>query len=463
MNSPPNEAMEFLQSKITSGPKTAKQILTDKVKQTAAQVITNPIRTEAPPSLPADAPKTPTPLDTTPPPAPVITNAQADSIDDLERALMPLEYLQPDKPPTDPTPPPVEPTTPPPAPEDDETAFTAEELISKDSKVRTQANYRKTLKERNEEIAAKTAALEEAQERIRLFETGEVVPEPLQRLTQRVAELETYEQIYNVKGTPEYEQEVGGPLASKQERLYKHASEYGIPPEVIDRAFDIDGEKGLNEFLMDNFHDTLGATEAKQLLTDIADLRIKDAEFDTKPKEALQRLQERTQSIKAQKEAIRRTGISRTAKSSWDTSFQQIQEEGLAEELIFRPDDPAHNEKFAKPLVTAAITDYTKTVKLLADAGLPELPPNLATFLANMVLKAHSSAVAIQSRKNALDHADEMERHARRSNTINRPGIGATRPLSPSPTPPQRDNLKPSNEKIRDAADGLLSNVLNKK
>lgn len=316
------------------------------------------------------------------------------------------------------------------------------------TKLRETSTTLNTYKEENEKVKAE----------LEKFKTGEVVPDLLQEKENEIARLSRYEKLHNLKMSPAYQEKYLKPLGTNQTKLKEIAKDYGIPDEHLDHfvndALSFTNRADLNRFLSDHF-DEVGAMEVKDLISKTKDLQGAAREAEKEPVKMLQEIESEYERVKEIRHVERVNQIRDRSKDAWTKSLQQIRAEGRIEELIFKDNDPEHNEKWAKPIVTKAAQEYGKLVTMLAtECGIENLPDEVAYALARMTQLAHASAAAVETRNAAMQYANELETNTRRTSGMVRPPIGsagagsntgAARPAPASPT---------------EAAEHLISKVL---
>lgn len=302
---------------------------------------------------------------------------------------------------------------------------------------------RETLKEKTNLLKQKDEELKTVSEKLKKYETGEVLPEVLSEKESEIERLRTYEKIVNLKGSVEYQEKYIKPISKIQEKINQIAADYDIPVDVINDAVETTNQADLNRFLSDHF-DNVGALEVKQLFTEMKNIQKEAQTAEKEPETAIQKLQQESAEIRQRVMQEKRVKLAGTVKNSWRNQLGRIHQEGKAKELISIEGDEEHNTNIVKPLLTAASQEYGKLVTMLADNGLEELPDSVADALARMVLLAHASATSITSREAAQRHAEEVTANAQRSTSYSRPltsgGFGGnSAPVAPVETPSPRE------------------------
>lgn len=312
---------------------------------------------------------------------------------------------------------------------------------------------RSTVKEVTSELKTKETELEEAKNKLSLYEKGEIVPEAVKPILDRVQELEKYEQIHNLKASPAYKEAYVKPLTELNEKIKAIAKDYNIPEHIMQDALNIKNRASLNRFLSDHFDD-VGAIEIKQLITKTQNIQDAAKKAENEPIKALQEIEEQHNNNLAMQRANDNKLIASTSKNAWIESLDEIKHEGKFLELIYDDNDKDHNEKLVKPIISKAAGEYARVVKVLADNGLKVLPKEVAKALARMTQYAHASAVAVATRVAAEKELQELQKNTTRVSPYVRPGtIGSGRGLSTvSVTAPKSTGTK-------DAATRVLESI----
>lgn len=313
-------------------------------------------------------------------------------------------------------------------------------------------------KETSKELIQTKAQMEELSHKLQQYETGEIVPEVLQELENKVQEGEHYKKLHALKFSKEYQDTFVKPLGEISTKLKAIATDYNIPEQVIEEASQITNRADLNRFLSSHF-DELGAAEVKQLIGDMNSLRDRAQDAEQEPARMLEQLQLESEQLQHQRQVQRVQKIEQTSKSVWSKAMRAHAETGLATELIERPDDPDFNERFFKPVAQKAATEFGRLVSALAAAGLEDLPEDLAMGLAQMTQYAIAYGVAANTRTAALRHADELEKGSIRAHSLLRPRIGA--PGGAGGEAPKAPTTQPGSP--QEAARGLMNTIIQRR
>lgn len=300
-------------------------------------------------------------------------------------------------------------------------------------------------------LEAREAEILEREERLKKYETGEILPESVKNKLDRVSQLEQYEKLHALKTTTEYQEQYIQPIEDLKQKAAGIAADYGLSVGVIEKAYHIVNQKEQNAFLMKHF-DTIGATEVKNLIEDMRDATNAKERAELEPQQALQRILEEKQNAEAFSTAQRLSTIERNANSGWVESITELTSGGDYPELTYTG-NTEHDNTYVKPVLEEAAKEYGKFVKSLAALGARELPAELAKIVAKRFLLSQASSVMSASRAHHYNRAEEVISSARRSSPLLRPQIGGGMPSTP-----QTSNRTGAGG-LEAAADALLRKV----
>lgn len=283
-------------------------------------------------------------------------------------------------------------------------------------KLRKKYKYTKEeAKTAREELASTKAKLEE-------YESGLTVPEVTQQLNNRIAQLETYEKIFNLKTTPEYIEKVTTPLNDQFKALNEYVAEYKAEPEIIEAALGATTKAERNRLLARAGLDPVAALEVSNVIGKIKDLNNYAVELEKEPAKSLEKLVEDNMRIKGEREKEQRAAIATTSKNMWIESVQDVRSQDKYPELTMIPGNTEHNEKFVKPVLQKAATEYGRLINGLVGAGLKELPAPIGKALARMTKLAIGGAVIREQNKILQERIAELEGSIKTKNSHYRPG-----------------------------------------
>ncbi len=289
----------------------------------------------------------------------------------------------------------------------------------------TAENFKKLrtkVKELEEESTKKDEIMAELTEELEAFSSGKKLPDELVRREERIAELEHYEKLLNLKKSRYYQDEFVKPLQDINGKLEKIADDYNIDAGRLKQAANLQSEADLNRFLSNNF-DPVGAGEVKKVIRDYKALQAAAQRAEKEPAEALNNLIEKANAARAEEKIQRLEVMQEITKKVWREALDDIKSEGKIRELIYKEGDVEHNAKVFTPIVRAAASEYGKLVNELARNGLETLPRNLAYALSRLCQLAHASAVAIDSRERAVAMAEQLETNTKRDQRYIRPSV----------------------------------------
>lgn len=273
--------------------------------------------------------------------------------------------------------------------------------------------------------------LTEAREKIDKYEKGELVPETLTELQDRVTELEYYEKLVNFRNSSEYQKKFSNPLKIKEKQLTDLAKDYDVAPAVLKHALSIGNRKDLNAYLNKHF-DPVGALEARDTINDMRDIIGQAQEAEKEPALERQRIQQELMQQEQQQHQERLELMTTSSERGWSDAVKDLQVKSKFPELNIPQTDPNYS-KVTQPLLTAAATEYGKLVKRLAKDGLTHLSPEIAKSLSTRFILSQLSAVTAASRDQHYERAEQIATNAKRESFFSRPRVGGGGTGSPAP------------------------------
>lgn len=267
------------------------------------------------------------------------------------------------------------------------------------------------------------AKLQETSERLQKFEKGEEIPDIIRAKDERIAQLEPYEKIVSLKTSKEYQDNYVEPAIELRTKLEKIGNDYGIPDHVMHELVGIDNRKDLNAFLSRHFDD-VGGLEVKQIVTELHNLADKAIEAEKDPETTLNALKAQYLERQEAENTKRMHTFEVVAKDAWNRALQKTKDEGVYKELILHPTDTDFNKKVVEPIQHRASVQFGALVKKLAQAGLKELPEDLALGLARSVQLSIAGAMLLDEKSKAVAERDAVIQNTKRTNGYMRPQIG---------------------------------------
>lgn len=309
-------------------------------------------------------------------------------------------------------------------PEDLDPADEVDGLI--DPKGTTGENFKKLrtkLKAVTKEHKEHLSELETLRQKVKDYDSGQIVPEITQAQMQRIAELEKYEKLYNLKASPVYQEKVVKPIEKEKEKIKEFISGYsGVTEDIVNQAFAAPPAE-QNKILMNAFKDEVGVLEIKSLFNNIRKIQTEGAELEKEPAQALARLEADNARILQEKRQRANEAIHFSSKQGWSNSLGDLRSDARFKEINFVEGDTEHNEKYVRPILTKASQAFGQTTRMLAEHGLTELPTELAQKLAKSDILAMYSAALLTERDALRARVAELEKLTSERERRLRPGL----------------------------------------
>lgn len=308
-------------------------------------------------------------------------------------------------------------------------------------------SLKKTYFDTKQQVKEKEARVKALELEVEEIKQGRVVPDSYKEILARNQELERYERLHALKTSKHYAETFVKPIEEVRSKITEIAAEYSVPEYVIDDMLNTESRRELSQMLSENF-EQLDAVEVKGLIDKAKELTRNARDAEMEPAKVLREMEESNRITRQEEDIKRKQGIISKASSAWQRSLTDIRKEGVLLELIPNPSDSEFNKNFVEPITNAAAQEYSKAVNMLADAGLQELPDELAYYLSKLTATAHASAVAAETRNRAVNDVNKLLETTKRKNAYYRPTLGSSAATTAS--------TRPKVETTSDRADALI-------
>jgi hypothetical protein len=355
------------------------------------------------------------------------------------------------------TPPPADPVDPnlPPAPPidpDDDEALPPEEKQHSE-RFRTVRRKAKELETKLQEREARLAEIE--QENLK-YKSGEIITEQQEQQQNRIKELERYEHLHNFRLSREYKEKYAEPFDKAVNAAKKLATDYNVPPQVVNEALGITDKRQLNSYLRTYFDD-VGALEVRAAIDTARQIQEQAHSAEQEPAQAFEQIKQERQEQERVSATLRVQQVQKTARTALTDALVEIGSSEEYPELIIRQGDEKHNA-LSRAVVESAAKEYGKLVTAMAAAGMQEVPPAVAKILAKRFLLSEAAGVMAASRAEHARRADQVIQNNQRRAPMMRPQVGSVAPDMGSAQPQRQASADPA-ATIRERARETLKNV----
>lgn len=242
-------------------------------------------------------------------------------------------------------------------------------------------NQLKTVRGRETQLRTRVEELESENQRLAAFQ--EKIDEH-ETLKQRVEELETYEQIFDIHNNPQFNEK----YVQGEENLTNEAkvltSHYKVNPQVIDHALTIDpsDRKALNDFLKKSGLDEYGVPEVRQYILRIQGLRAERSELEKSPQEAREILGRMYREGEVRRVETVTKAVKDRGTHAWNGVIGYYSRgENALDIFKDKPGDPEHTE-VRNNVLTRANVEYNKVMGAFVGLGIKDIPVAVAQTLA---------------------------------------------------------------------------------
>lgn len=283
----------------------------------------------------------------------------------------------------------------------------------------------KALNSRLKELEGELETARSYKDKVAQYETGEAVPEAVELLNQRIAELEPLEAVLNIEKTPAYRERVTVPMETAQRDLNKLAEEAGVTQEQIQAAYSATGSE-QNRMLLRAFGDELNALEARKLLQTIKGIQVDSQSLKQNASESLSALQADSVRIETERKAKQYNNAVVLSQDAWKESVVTLRGDDRFPYTAMREGDSVHNKQ-VQTLLSRASGELGKMVTDIAQNGLTK--NTLVAMARANTLAHHAGVVAAENaelrKENAALRAASHD-HA----SLNNPGVNSGTSMS---------------------------------
>jgi len=303
-----------------------------------------------------------------------------------------------------------------------------DQLIDKNAS--TGENFKKLrtkLKAVTKERAVFSEELEGLRKKVKEYDDGLAVPDVTQRQTDRITELEKYERIYNLKASPVYQEKIATPLTKESDNLQTLATDHTVEVSDLHKAFGAATDKETNQMLMQAFKgDEVAVLDAKVIFKNIKRIQNDSRALESDAQTSFTRMQEDNDRILAEKQQKANASIVHASRGAWSDSLAELRTDSRFREIQYVEGDTEHNERYVRPILTKAAQEYGRTISILAQHGLTELPKELAMKFARADQLAHYSAVLLVEKNKLAVENTELKSLLKLRGYLNNPSINGT-------------------------------------
>lgn len=262
----------------------------------------------------------------------------------------------------------------------DPLAVASTEKPNKAKSIKQLKSHLNTARAREAQLRTKAETLEKEVQRLSGFQER---MEEHEKLKERVAQLETYEKIFDVHNNPEFQEKYVAGAESVSTQAGEIAKSYGVAdPAFIAAAVRIRDRRELNKFLHTHLKDELGVQDVRPYVFHLQALEDERVQLEKSPEQAREILSK----MYREGEDRRVAQVSKTIHERSGTAWNQIlgyysTGETAIDAFKDKPGDPEHTER-RSTVFNRANQEYVKVMGAFAGLGLKDLPAPIAHTLA---------------------------------------------------------------------------------
>lgn len=272
------------------------------------------------------------------------------------------------------------------------------------------------LRTRNEELEAENVRLAAFQEKM----------DELEQANERVKQLETYEQIFDIHNNPQFQEKYIQGAAAITNEAKGIAQQYKVNPNIVDQALTITNRKDLNDFLKKSGLDEYGVPEIRQYVLHLQALNEERTQLEKSPVEARETLAV----MYRENEGKRQKEVSKVLQERSANAWNQIigyysRGETAIEAFKDKPGDPEHTER-RNTVFNRANGEFSKVMGSLVGLGLKDMPAPIAQTLAARFQLSEWTGEFIAENKVLKEKVKALEEQLKDNDSYSRPAFSSS-------------------------------------
>lgn len=306
-------------------------------------------------------------------------------------------------------------------PEESEEEPTVDPVVEKRKTKETNMKALRTaLKSSRDRVAELEAQMEAKDRELEKLAEIDELKNQIKEKDERLQKLKSYEDVVSLYGTEGFKEKFYDSVDNIRNQAVELAADYGVPAEVLDKAFQLTNQRQLNDYLSQWF-DTFAVQDIRNYIKEAQQIISDRERAESEPAKARELL---LSSIAKKKEAERvqsRENLKAAGTSAWADMVATYgnQESGVA--LLQEKNGNKTHNAVREGILQGASKEFGKMLAVLADNGLKELPQGAARALAARYQLGESAAYAMVQAENLKKEVAELKEELKKFTNYQRP------------------------------------------
>lgn len=281
-------------------------------------------------------------------------------------------------------------------------------------------NIRNALKASRTRVSELETELASKEESLSKLDSVAELEAKLAEANSKLEKLQKYEDVIGLYGTDGFKEKYYDSVENYKKKALSIAEDYGVESEVIDKAMDINNQKELNEFLGQYF-DVYSVQDVRREIQKAQQVIIDREEAEKNPSEARDLLLTNATKLKeaANKQAIE--DVKAASMSAWTEMSEAYSNKTSGIELLQEKKGNSEHNEIRQSILNTASSDFGKTVAVLANNGLKNLPIKVARAIAARYQLGEVAAHAIVQSEGLKKENKELRDELKKFTNYQRP------------------------------------------
>lgn len=281
-------------------------------------------------------------------------------------------------------------------------------------------NLRNALKSSRDRVSELELELENKNKELERLSEIDDLKAQLQEKEERLQQLKSYEDVVSLYGTEGFKEKFYDSVDTLREQAVDIASDYGVDEDVIDRALQISNQRQLNDYLS-NYFDTFAVQDIRGIIKEAQQIITDRQKAESEPARAREILLTNVAKRKEAENIQARKILNTVGTDAWNdmAAAYSNKESGVAL-LQEKQGNKTHNA-LRESILKSASQEYGKTLAVLAQNGLKELPPTVARAMASRYQLGEAAAHAIVQAESLRKENQSLKEELKKFTDYNRP------------------------------------------
>lgn len=290
----------------------------------------------------------------------------------------------------------------------------------RNTKAENLKNLRIALKGSRDRVAELESELENKNKELEKLSEIDELKTQLQEKEERLQKLKQYEDVVSLYGTEGFKEKFYDSVDALKKQAIDIANDYGVRGDVIEAALRITNQRQLNDYLS-RYFDTFAVQDIRGIVKEVQQIVSDRQEAEAAPEKAREML---LTTVAKRREAERlqaRQNLNTVGTDAWNEMAAAYSNKESGVSLLQEKDGNKGHNSIRQAILQGASKEYGKTLAILAENGLREIPPTVARAMASRYQLGEAAAHAIVQAENLYKENVELKKELKKFTEYERP------------------------------------------